>query len=166
MKVQHTFSSHSGQLFDFDVRGNHLVTCGASSRNGMFTTDRFLMVYDLRMLKAIAPIGMHFAPFFLRFVPIYASKFCVVSQTGQFQLMDTSGPSTPPPFLHTLDLPPGSTLSAFDVSHSSQALSFGDTLGFIYLFGASTEVLFNINSQPTEFADEVSCLCMEIHLFV
>lgn len=157
LRVQHTFSSHSGQLSDFDVRGNHLITCGYSKRNGNYNIDRFLMVYDLRMVKAIAPIGMTFAPFLLRFVPVYASKFCVVSQTGQFQLMDTSGStSSPPPFLHNIDLPPGAAISAFDVSNSSQALSFADTAGYVYLFGASPEILFNPNSQPTEFADEVS----------
>ena len=157
LSIQHTFSSHSGQLSDFDVRGNHLITCGYSKRNGNYNIDRFLMVYDLRMVKAIAPIGMTFAPFLLRFVPVYASKFCVVSQTGQFQLMDTSASvSTPPPFLHNIDLPPGAAISAFDVSNSSQALSFADTAGYVYLFGASSEILFNPNSQPTEFPDEVS----------
>lgn len=108
------------------------------------------------MMKAITPIGMAFAPFLLRFVPVYASKFCVVSQSGQFLLMDTSGStSTPPPFLHNIDLPPGAAISAFDVSNSSQALSFADDAGYVYLFGASSEILFNPNSQPTEFADEV-----------
>jgi hypothetical protein len=114
------------------------------------------MVYDLRMIKAIAPIGMNYAPFLLRFVPIYSSKFCVVSPSGQFTLMDTSGPSNPPSFVHNIDLPPGSSVSAFDVSNSSQALAFSDSMGYIYLFGASSEVMFNVNSQNTEFADSVS----------
>ena len=160
LQAQHTFTTHSGQLSDFDVRGNHLITCGYSNRDGNYTIDRILMVYDLRMMRAIAPIGMNFAPYLLRFVPVYASKFCVVSQSGQFQLMDTSGTlatsvASPPPFLHSIDLPPGAAISAFDVSSSSQSLSFGDTSGFVYLFGASSDVLFNLNSQPTEFADEV-----------
>ena len=156
LKVQHTLSCHSGQLSDFDVCGNHVVTCGYSKRNGIYNVDRFLMVYDLRMVKAIAPIGMNYAPFLLRFVPIYSSKFCVVSPTGQFTLMDTSGPSNPPPFVHNIELPQGSAISAFDVSNSSQALAFSDSTGFIYLFGASSEVMFNVNSRSTEFADNVS----------
>lgn len=154
--MQHTLVCHSAQLSDFDVCGNHLVTCGYSKRNGHYNVDRFLMVYDLRMVKAIAPIGMNYAPFLLRFVPIYSSKFCVVSPTGQFTLMDTSGPSNTPPFVHSIELPPGAAISAFDVSNSSQALTFGDSSGLIYLFGASSEVIFNVNSIATEFADEVS----------
>lgn len=156
LKRLHTFSSHSGQLSDFDVRGNYLVTCGCSLRNGIFVIDKFLMVYDIRMLKCIAPIRMDLAPYLLRFVPIYSSKFAVVSQTGQFQLLDTTGSSTPPPFLHSLELPPGASITAFDVSDSSQALAFSDNCGFAYLFGASADVCFNLNSQETEFADEVS----------
>lgn len=154
LKVCHSFQSHSGQLSDFDVRGNQLVTCGYS-KNGY--SDRFLMVYDLRMLKAVNPIQLTFAPFMLRFVPIYTSKFALVSRTGQFQLLDANGSSVPtPPFIHTIDIPHGSSISAIDVSNSSQSLSFADDSGFIYLFGASNEVSFNKNSQETEFPDEVS----------
>lgn len=156
LKSLHTFNSHSGQLSDFDVRGNYLVTCGCSLRNGILFIDRFLMVYDLRMLKSIAPLRMEFDPYLLRFVPIYTSKFAVVSPTGQFKLLDTTGPAVPPPFVHSLELPPGASVTAFDVSNSSQALAFGDSLGFAYLFGASADVCFNVDSRDTEFADEVS----------
>ena len=160
LKALHTFYSHSGQLSDFDVRGNYLVTCGCSVRNGIFVIDRFLMVYDLRMLKSIAPIRMDFAPYLLRFVPIYSSKFAVVSQSGQFQLLDTSGLCAPPPYLHTLEaLPHGASVTAFDVSDSSQTLAFGDNVGVVYLYGASHDVCFNLISQETEFADEVRLNC-------
>lgn len=152
---QHTLSTHAGQLSDFDVRGNHLVTCGFSMRNGQYIPDRFLMVFDLRMNRAIAPITMYYPPYLLRFVPLYASKFCVVSPTGKFQLLDTSGYSTPPPFVHELELPMGSSVVSMDVSSSSQALAFGDTSGCIHLMGASAEAMFNNFSQPSEFADEV-----------
>ena len=164
LKPLHTFSSHSGQLSDFDVRGNYLVTCGCSLRNGIFVIDKFLMVYDIRMLKCIAPIRMDLAPYLLRFVPIYSSKFAVVSQTGQFQLLDTTGSSSPPPFLHSLELPPGASITAFDVSDSSQALAFSDNCGFAYLFGASSDVCFNLNSRETEFADEVSAFSLSLSL--
>lgn len=147
--------SHSGQLSDFDVHGNYLVTCGYSKRDGAYNVDRFLMVYDLRMFRAIAPIHMNFPPYLLRFVPLYSSKFCVVSQSGKFQLLDTSGSINPPPYLHEVDLPFGATVVSLDVSSSCQAVAFGDDTACIHLFGASEEVMFNNFSQPTEFADEV-----------
>ncbi|RWS30393.1 PAB-dependent poly(A)-specific ribonuclease subunit PAN2-like protein [Leptotrombidium deliense] len=152
LRVQHTFSTHSVTLSDFDVHGNYLVTCGYSNRN-VYSPDRFLMVYDLRMMRQVTPIQMMFSPYLLRFVPAFSSRFCVVSQTGQFQLLDTSGSLTPPPLIHNVDLTPDACITAFDVSTSCQAMAFADSAGYAYLFGASNEVVFNNFSQPTEFAD-------------
>lgn len=155
LRVTHTFNTHSGQLSDFDVHGNYLVTCGYGKRDNSYNVDRFLMVYDLRMNRAIAPIRMSFAPYLLRFVPLFSSKFAIVSQNGKFQLLDTSGSMSPPPYLHEVDLPVGGSVVSLDVSSSCQALAFGDDTGCIHLFGASEEVAFNNFSQPTEFADVV-----------
>ncbi|KAI1304157.1 PAN2-PAN3 deadenylation complex catalytic subunit Pan2 [Halotydeus destructor] len=154
LNVLHSFSTHSGQLSDFDVHGNYLVTCGYSTRSGSYISDRFLMVFDLRMNKAISPIGMSFAPYLLRFVPLYSSKFCVVSQSGKFQLMDTSGSLIPPPYLHEITMPMNSSIVSMDVSSSCQSLAFGNDAGCLQLMGTSQEAIFNNLSQPTEFADE------------
>ena len=112
------------------------------------------MVYDLRMMKSIAPIKMMFSPFLLRFVPAFSSRFCVVSDTGQFQLLDTSA-TISAPFVHNVDLPVRTVVTAFNVSNSRQSLAFSDHLGHIYLYGASNEVSFNNFSQETEFPDMV-----------
>ena len=47
---------------------------------GNLTIDRYLMVYDLRILKALPPLQMAVEPMFLRFVPTYTDRICVVSQ--------------------------------------------------------------------------------------
>lgn len=121
------------------------------------------MVYDLRMMRAIMPIQMVCSPYLLRFVPAFSSRFCVVSQTGQFQLLDASA-SLQTPFIQSVDLPPGTSITSFDVSNSGQALAFADDTGFIYLYGASDEVVFNNFSQQTEFADPVSELTFQLSL--
>ena len=128
-----------------------------SQNRHLYVPDRFLMVYDLRMMRAIMPIQMVCSPYLLRFVPAFSSRFCVVSQTGQFQLLDASA-SLQTPFIQNVDLPPGTSITSFDISNSGQALAFADDTGFIYLYGASDEVVFNNFSQPTEFADHVSLL--------
>lgn len=82
-KTEHEFDAFSGSLSDFDVHGNLLAACGFSSRgmNGL-ACDRFLMVYDLRMMRAVTPLQVHVDPLFLRFIPTYTSRLAIISQTG------------------------------------------------------------------------------------
>ena len=81
--VEHEFDAYSGSLSDFDVHGNLLVTCGFSSRMNGLACDRFLKVYDLRMLRAITPLQVHIDPLFLKFIPTYTSRLAIISQTGK-----------------------------------------------------------------------------------
>lgn len=82
-KMEYEFDAFSGSLSDFDVHGNLLAACGFSSRglNGL-SCDRFLMVYDLRMMRAVTPLQVHVDPLFLRFIPTYTSRLAIISQTG------------------------------------------------------------------------------------
>jgi len=83
-KTEHEFDAFSGSLSDFDVHGNLLAACGFSSR-GMsgLACDRFLMVYDLRMMRAVTPLQVHVDPLFLRFIPTYTSRLAIISQSGE-----------------------------------------------------------------------------------
>lgn len=81
-KVEHEFDAFSGSLSDFDVHGNLLATCGFSSRLTGLACDRFLKVYDLRMMRAITPLQVHVDPAFLRFIPTYTSRLAIISQSG------------------------------------------------------------------------------------
>ncbi|UYV77924.1 PAN2 [Cordylochernes scorpioides] len=122
------------------------------------TCDRLLMVYDLRMMRNMTPIQMVFPPVLLRFLPAFSSRICVVSQLGQFQLMDIG--SNGPTYLHQVDTS-GQELLAFDTSSSCQALAFGDNAGecsYLHLYGASDSIIFNSFSRQTEFADTVESL--------
>ena len=49
---------------------------------GGLTVDRFLMVYDLRVLRTMTPMQVPIEPMFLRFVPTYSDRICVVSQVS------------------------------------------------------------------------------------
>lgn len=153
LSVEHTLDAHSGMLSDFDVHGNLLVTCGFSSRHGNLTVDRFLMVYDLRVMRGMTPIQLMFPPLLLRFVPAFTSRICVVSQSGQFQLLDT-GNNNQSPFIHHVENGCEAILT-FDTSSSGQALALGDAAGYIHFYGASNEVNFNAYSRSTEFPDSV-----------
>lgn len=64
-----------------------LAACGFSSR-GMneLACDRFLMVFDLRMMRAVTPLQVHVDPLFLHFIPTYTSRLAIISQTGIDQM--------------------------------------------------------------------------------
>ena len=80
LKSINKFHPHSGSLSDFDVHGNNLVSCGFSlTRNGL-CVDRFLMVYDLRMMRALTPVQMMIEPCFLHYLPMCSIVVAVASQ--------------------------------------------------------------------------------------
>uniref|UniRef100_A0A3Q2ZWW0 PAN2-PAN3 deadenylation complex catalytic subunit PAN2 n=1 Tax=Kryptolebias marmoratus TaxID=37003 RepID=A0A3Q2ZWW0_KRYMA len=150
-KMEHEFDAFSGSLSDFDVHGNLLAACGFSSRglNGL-ACDRFLMVYDLRMMRAVTPLQVHVDPLFLRFIPTYTSRLVIISQTGQCQFCEPTGLANVADIFHVNTV--GQLLMSFDVSSSKQALAFGDSGGCVHLWSDVPEVSFNDYSRETEFA--------------
>uniref|UniRef100_A0A8C8E2W1 PAN2-PAN3 deadenylation complex catalytic subunit PAN2 n=1 Tax=Oryzias sinensis TaxID=183150 RepID=A0A8C8E2W1_9TELE len=150
-KMEQEFDAFSGSLSDFDVHGNLLAACGFSSRglNGL-SCDRFLMVYDLRMMRAVTPLQVHVDPLFLRFIPTYTSRLVIISQTGQCQFCEPTGLANVADIFHVNTV--GQLLMSFDVSSSKQALGFGDSGGCVHLWTDVPEVSFNDYSRETEFA--------------
>lgn len=49
-------------------------------RHTNLTADRFLMVYDLRVMRAMAPIQVIIDPMFLRFIHTSPNKMVITSQ--------------------------------------------------------------------------------------
>ncbi|XP_075055645.1 PAN2-PAN3 deadenylation complex catalytic subunit PAN2 isoform X2 [Mixophyes fleayi] len=148
--VEHEFDAYSGSLSDFDVHGNLVVTCGFSSRMNVMACDRFLKVYDLRMMRAITPLQVHIDPLFLRFVPTYTSRLAIISQRGQCQFCEPTGLASPADIFHVSTV--SQLIMSFDVSASKQVLAFGDSDGCIHLWADTPEATFNTYPRDTEFA--------------
>ena len=92
-------------------------------------------------------------PLMVRFFPMYNNRALVLSQLGQFQIVDPSGLAIPESLiLHKITLPsPDSVVTACDLSSTSHAIVFGDSSGLLQLYGDSAEPAFNEYANPTEF---------------
>ncbi|XP_073976255.1 PAN2-PAN3 deadenylation complex catalytic subunit PAN2 isoform X2 [Rhodnius prolixus] len=153
LKVEHSLETHSASLSDFDVHGNLLVTCGFSNRQGALSCDTLLLVFDLRMLRAVAPINVLLDPLLLRFMPSFSSRLAVASPTGQLQFVETVV-SEPDMTLYQVNWPSaGCVVSSLDVCSSSQAVVVGGSGGSLHLMSSNHSPLYNAFSRPTEFAD-------------
>ncbi|KAH9513218.1 poly(A)-specific ribonuclease [Bulinus truncatus] len=155
MKAEHTLDAHSSCLSDFDIHDNLLITCGFSNRMNTLTPDRLLMVYDMRVMRAMAPIQVSIDPTFLRFVPTIPNHLIVVSQMGSFQLVETISGGAPNTCLSYPVDTHGAYIVAFDISQTYQALAFGDSSGHVHLYASNPSCAFNPYSEPTEFPDPV-----------
>lgn len=155
LNTEHTLDTHSGSLSDFDVQGNYLITCGFSNSRQGLSVDRFLMVYDLRQMKAINPLQTLVYPLLMKFLPSYSTRIVVVSPLGQMQLLDTIYANAQPSLTCLYQVATeGAMITSLDVSLTSQCLCFGDSAGSIHLMSSNvTDPQFNTFSRPTEFVD-------------
>ncbi|XP_070210409.1 PAN2-PAN3 deadenylation complex catalytic subunit PAN2-like isoform X2 [Littorina saxatilis] len=168
MRKEHVLDAHSSMLSDFDVQRNLLVTCGLSTRlnqsrmDNQLVADRLLMVYDMRVMRAMAPIQVDIDPTFLRFVPALSHHLVVVSQMGSFQLTDSTSVSQSM-MIYPVDTH-GAGITSFDLSKTCQAMAFGDSAGYCHLFANNEHAVFSGLDLPTEFADHPEPPHHEMHL--
>ncbi|XP_076824729.1 PAN2-PAN3 deadenylation complex catalytic subunit PAN2-like isoform X2 [Clavelina lepadiformis] len=158
LKITHTLDAHSGTISDFDANGHTVITCGFSRRPGSgssgaqhLSLDRFVKMYDLRMMRALSPIQCAIQPSFLRFLATYTRRMLVVSQSGQFLLIEDNAAVTPNTPIYQANLP-GTSIVNLDVSPSVQAIGFGDSGGYMHLWSASGNPTFNNFPKDPEFA--------------
>ncbi|CUM65657.1 uncharacterized protein PRCAT00003305001 [Priceomyces carsonii] len=141
-----TFPGHSSSLSDLDIQGNYIATCGYSSRarsfhpSKDFMADLLVNIYDLRMLKALAPIPFPAGASCVRFHPKLPNILVIASRSGQIQLVDMFDQLLG--YLYQANLAVSNTplhvnnsyLSNLEISGNGEFISFNDSCSNLHLW--------------------------------
>jgi PAB-dependent poly(A)-specific ribonuclease subunit 2 len=90
-RIEHSFQTHPEGVTSMDLKDHLMITCGLSTRMGRLVVDPMVKVFDIRAMRALAPVAFPMGAFHAKFLPKYSSTACVVSQSGTFQMTDVKG---------------------------------------------------------------------------
>ncbi|XP_044014087.1 PAN2-PAN3 deadenylation complex catalytic subunit PAN2-like [Aphidius gifuensis] len=148
LSIEHTIKPYGRSLNDFDVQGNYLVTCGFNNSPRGLLAHPYIIVYDLRQMRALIPVPTMVAPYLLKFMPSYSSRLAVVSPLGQMQLLDTIHAEVQSPVACLYQVATGgATVTSFDVSPTSKNLAFTDVAGLLHLTSIADNPQFDTFSS-------------------
>lgn len=85
LKELHTFQAHQGPFSDVSVQDNVVMTCGFSTASTGHRIDPLIKVWDLRMMRAMAPISYPLASFVCQTPD---SRTLITSPSGQLEFLD------------------------------------------------------------------------------
>ncbi|KAF1761689.1 hypothetical protein GCK72_009945 [Caenorhabditis remanei] len=151
---------HQDRILDFDVQGSKLISCGVTM-NRQQNMDRFVKVYDLRMHKALTPCTSQLIPQFVRFIPSYCERICIMAQS--MNLIDPGNNwGSHPASIRMFDLASNgnhvefgvetSIVTAFDYSSSKNFAAIGSHVGVICAYADRDQPIVNDSSKETIFA--------------
>uniref|UniRef100_A0A5S6QMB8 PAN2-PAN3 deadenylation complex catalytic subunit PAN2 N-terminal domain-containing protein n=1 Tax=Trichuris muris TaxID=70415 RepID=A0A5S6QMB8_TRIMR len=144
---------HSGSLSDVAYFDNKLVTCGFSLMNDLLSCDPFIFLYDARTMNAIASIPVQIDPYYIRFIATHPNQLVVVSQAGEFQIIDFSGVDKG--LVTCLDSNEAIRCLSIDVSPTGHCIAFGDEIGTLHVFANRSHPMFVANARSIVLPDPV-----------
>lgn len=127
-------------------------------RYGQLCVDCQLKIFDLRAMRLISPLNVTMLqPFLVKSYPHLGSTILVLSQMGEFQLLDVRGLVTPSNMIvHQLSVSHEGTVACTVDVGASSCIAFGDSCGIVHLWSNQEEdVTMNPYAQPSVFPDEV-----------
>ncbi|KAJ3140255.1 poly(A)-specific ribonuclease [Geranomyces variabilis] len=149
LKAEHFIQTHTGTISDLDISGNIMVTCGFSARAGKLAADKMIKVWDIRTMRALAPIPFPSVPNYLRFHPRLSSTVVAAAQNGQFQISNAANTAEASFYQANFS----GFLNAVDFSSSGEALVLADSQGVVSIWSEKDDSSVNFASRPSEFAD-------------
>ncbi|KAF8457687.1 putative PAB-dependent poly(A)-specific ribonuclease subunit [Terfezia claveryi] len=142
--------AHAGRIADIDTQNNILLTCGFSPRlHNTMTLDPIVNVFDLRMHRSLPPIPFHPGAAFVRMHPKMSTTGLIVSQTGQFHVVDIANHNAV--ILHHANT--AQYVTCADLAPSGEALVFVDADNLAQLWGSPEKIRFTDIANPVEWPD-------------
>ncbi|KAI8925842.1 ubiquitin carboxyl-terminal hydrolase-domain-containing protein [Entophlyctis helioformis] len=151
LQAQHTINAHGGGVAAMDVSGNVMITCGYSPRDDAVVADPLVKLYDLRMMRQLAPIPFSAGPCQVRFNPRMPAHAFIFGQTGQIQICDTSSPNYTGVTFFRAELQ--GLLTAVDVSSAGDAVCLADSSGGCVVWSTKPDFSINKFSRVSEYRD-------------
>ena len=113
------------------------------------TLDPIVNVFDLRMHRSLPPIPFHPGAAFVRMHPKMSTTGLIVSQTGQFHVVDIANHNAV--ILHHANTT--QYLTCADLAPSGEALVFVDADNLAQLWGSPEKIRFTDIASPVEWPD-------------
>ncbi|CAF1407112.1 unnamed protein product, partial [Didymodactylos carnosus] len=156
LQIIQRFIPHHGSLSDIDINNMYLVTCGFTrNRMDQLSLDRFLVVYDLRNMKKMAPVPVFIDPCFLHYHTMTSTSVMVASQQGHHTQVDLTGGTQSYSPIINLTTNPAGIITTFSVSTSMHCTAFGHSTGTVHLlYKNDPQCCFNYQSVETQFAKQ------------
>jgi len=92
-----TFEAHNGAITGLDIKGNYIATCGSSLRprrhffsqtSSDYIIDPLVNIYDIRTMRAVAPVAFPAGASSVRFHPKLPNIVIVASIHGHLHFID------------------------------------------------------------------------------
>lgn len=143
---------YTNPVHDMDARGDYLLTCGwAHQQYGGLALERLVRVFDLKNLRAAAPVAFQQGAAYVRMHPKLSSTCIVVSQSGAINSIDVQNPDVPTMrYAATFE----AQLTGLELMPSGKGFAMIDSHCQIMLWGSQSKMHFTEFSKPTEFADQ------------
>lgn len=150
-----SISGLNAGLNDMDVQGNYVVTCGYSVKHNNYFVDPLINLYDLRMMKLLAPISFAFGPSFVKFHPKLPNIVLIGSKAGTLQFLDIFDQATFQ--LYQVDLIDNvNSLRECKFSSNGDFISMSDDYNHVILWNFNDATKFNNFSRDLEHVPSVT----------
>ncbi|KIK63543.1 hypothetical protein GYMLUDRAFT_40586 [Collybiopsis luxurians FD-317 M1] len=148
--------AHYGGIQGLQTVGNFIFTIGMSLRQSRPFPDQLVKVYDLRTMRALAPISFPAGPAFINLIPNRSSTIAVTSTQGNISIVDASNlGAVSNDFCQIDDLT--SFVTAVAISPTGAYLACGDADGIIHMKsqveGDEMVPLNGFDGRPVEWAN-------------